>query len=74
MKENKKSSLIWRRLDNSAKIFPLSTGKKYSTVFRLSVLLKENIKPDILQEALNETLEKYPPFKVKIKKGFFWHY
>ena len=74
MKENKKSSLIWRRLDNSAKIFPLSAGKKYSTVFRLSVLLKENIKPDILQEALNETLEKYPPFKVKIKKGFFWHY
>lgn len=74
MKNNKKSSLIWRRLDNSAKIFPLSTGKKYSTVFRLSVLLKENIKPEILQEALIQTLEKYPPFKVKIKKGFFWHY
>ena len=74
MKNSKKSSLIWRRLDNSAKIFPLSTGKKYSTVFRLSALLKENIKPDILKEALVEALEKYPPFKVKIKKGFFWHY
>ena len=74
MKNSKKSSLIWRRLDNSAKIFPLSTGKRYSTVFRLSVLLKENIKPDILKEALKETLEKYPPFKVRIKKGFFWHY
>ena len=24
----------WRKLDNSAKIFPISTGKKYSTVFR----------------------------------------
>jgi len=74
MKINKKNSLIWRRLDNSAKIFPLSTGKKYSTVFRLSVLLKENIKPEILQEALIETLEKYQIYKVKIKKGFFWHY
>jgi len=71
---NKKNLLIWRRLDNSAKIFPLSTGKKYSTVFRLSVLLKEDIKPNILQEALVETLEKYQTFKVKIKKGFFWHY
>ena len=70
----KKNSLIWRRLDNSAKIFPLSTGKRYSTVFRLSVLLKEDIIPETLQEALIETLEKYQSFKVKIKKGFFWHY
>ena len=74
MNKNKKNLLIWRKLDNSAKIFPLSTGKKYSTVFRLSVLLKEDIKPNILQEALVETLEKYQTFKVKIKKGFFWHY
>ncbi|MBQ2916632.1 MAG: hypothetical protein IJE59_00375 [Clostridia bacterium] len=64
----------WRRLDNSAKIFPLSTGKKYSTVFRLSVVLKEDVQPAILQEALIATLEKYQSFKVKIKKGFFWHY
>ena len=64
----------WRRLDNSAKIFPLSTGRKYSTVFRLSVVLKEDIQPSILQQALIETLEKYQSFKVKIKKGFFWHY
>ena len=69
-----KNLLIWRRLDNSAKIFPLSTGKRYSTVFRLSVLLKEDIKPNLLQEAVEETLEKYQSFKVKIKKGFFWHY
>jgi len=64
----------WRRLDNSAKIFPLSTGRKYSTVFRLSVVLKEEVKPYILQEALIVTLQKYQSFKVKIKKGFFWHY
>ena len=67
----KKNSLIWRRLDNSAKIFPLSTGKRYSTVFRLSVLLKEDIIPELLQEAVIETLEKYQSFKVKIKNGFF---
>ena len=74
MKNNKKELLIWRRRDNSAKIYPLSTGRKYSTVFRLSVLLKENIKPEVLQDSLNETLEKYKSFKVRLKKGFFWHY
>ena len=69
--ENK---LEWRRLDNSAKIFPLSTGKKYSTVFRLSVVLKEKIEPAILEEAVNIALEKFSSFKVRLRKGFFWYY
>ena len=71
MKTNK---LFWRRLDNSAKIFPMSTGKKYSTVFRLSVVLKKEIKPEILQEALIKTLEKYKSFRVRMKAGLFWYY
>ena len=74
MKENNKNNFIWRRLDNSAKIYPLSRGKKYSTVFRISALLKEEINPDVLKQALIETLEKYKIFKVRLKKGFFWHY
>ena len=74
MKNKKLNTLIWRRLDNSAKIFPLSSGKRYSTVFRLSVLLNKDVKPDILQKALIRTLEKYQSFKVKMKKGFFWNY
>lgn len=59
MKNKKKNLLTWRRLDNSAKIFPLSASKKYSTVFRLSVLLNEDIKPETLENAVIETLEKY---------------
>ncbi len=74
-KKNKKDSkLHWRRLDNSAKIFPISTGKKYSTVFRLSAVLKEKVDPKLLAEAVNQTLEKYPFFKVRMKPGFFWYY
>jgi len=64
----------WRRLDNSAKIFPMSTGEKYSTVFRLSVLLTEDIKPVPLKQALMKALEKYEIFKVKMKAGLFWYY
>ena len=64
----------WRKLDNSAKIFPLSSGKKYSTVFRFSVLLNENIDDKILKKAVIESLDRYTCFKVKMKKGFFWHY
>ena len=69
-----KGKLEWRKLDNSAKIFPISAGKKYSTVFRLSAILNENIKPKKLEKALKIALEKYNSFKVKMKLGFFWYY
>ena len=74
MKNNKRDKLPWRRLDNSAKIFPMSTGQKYSTVFRLSVVLEEEIKPEVLQNAVIETLGTYHSFKVKMKTGLFWYY
>ena len=71
---DKKEKLYWRRLDNSAKIFPISAGKRYSTVFRLSVVLKEAIQSDILQIALEKALEEYEFFRVRLKSGFFWNY
>ena len=74
MKNRKENKLYWRRLDNSAKIFPIAGGKKYSTVFRLSALLKEKVHPKVLENAVNETLEQYPSFKVRMKEGFFWYY
>lgn len=74
MKKETKNKLTWRRLDNSAKIFPMSTGEKYSTVFRISAVLKDDIQPEILQKAVKNTLEKYEAFKVKMKAGLFWYY
>lgn len=73
MKE-KENKLYWRRLDNSAKIFPVSSGKKYSTVFRISAILEEKVKQQILQKAVEEILEKYISFKVRMKTGMFWYY
>lgn len=69
-----KSKLYWRKLDNSAKIFPISNGKKYSTVFRLSAILKEQINPNILKKAVMKALKKYKSFRVRMKAGFFWYY
>ena len=74
MQEKQKQIPTWRRLDNSAKIFPVSTGKRYSTVFRISAVLKETIKPAILEQAVKQALEKFSSFQVKLKQGFFWYY
>ena len=61
-------------MDNSAKIFPLQESNKYSTVFRYSVVLKENIDKEKLEKAVEMALIRYKTFKVKMKKGFFWYY
>ena len=64
----------WRKLDNSAKIFPIDSDKNFSAVYRMSVLLTEDINPKILKDAVNKTLESFTSFKVCIKRGFFWYY
>ena len=64
----------WRKLDDQAKVFALASNRKYSSVFRLSVILKEKIDANILQKALDSALIKYQAFKVRMKRGFFWYY
>lgn len=64
----------WHRLDNTGKLFPLIANENLSNVFRVSVLLKETVKPQILQQALDEVLPLFPGFQVKLKRGFFWYY
>ena len=39
-----------------------------------SVLLKEPVKPDILQTAVDKTLPRFPTYKSAIRKGLFWRY
>ena len=62
------------KLDNAATIYPSVMTKTWSAMFRLSANLKENIDQDILYAAINDTLNRLPSFKSKLKKGFFWFY
>lgn len=64
----------WHRLDNTGKIFPLIANENLSNVFRISVILKHEIVPSLLQQALEDTLPMFKGFKVKLKRGFFWYY
>ena len=64
----------WRSLDNTGKLFAAVAGEDLSNVFRLSVVLKEEVRPELLEEALELTLQKYENFRVKLRKGMFWDY
>ncbi len=70
----KKEKLKWRRLDNSARLFPLVGNKKFSSIYRMSVVLTEEIDPDILKRAVKKALTIFTSFKVCLKRGFFWYY
>lgn len=70
----KRETLKWRRLDNSAKLFPLISSKKYSSVFRLSCVLKERVNPTLLEKATQIAVNRLEYFKVRLRKGVFWYY
>ena len=64
----------WRKLDNAAKLFPATSNKKDTRVFRFYCIMKEDVKEEILQQAVEKALEKYPLFLSVMRKGLFWHY
>ena len=64
----------WYKLDLSAIVYPTLQRRDFSSVYRLSVVLKEEIKPDVLQKALDMTLPRFPTYKAAIRKGLFLRY
>ena len=64
----------WWTLDNAAKIFP-STGSAHdSKVFRFVCELREPVDPQLLQDALDKTVERFPMYRSVMKRGWFWYY
>lgn len=64
----------WYKLDLSAIVYPTLQRRDFSPVYRLSVLLKEEVDPDILQKAVDMTMPRFPTYKAAIRKGLFWRY
>ena len=64
----------WSTLDNAAKIFPPTSSKRDTKVFRFSCELTDNIDPVVLQSALGKALLRFPFYSSVLKKGLFWYY
>lgn len=65
---------VWYKLDLSATVYPTLQRRDFSSVYRLSVKLKDPVDPALLQQALDRTLPRFPTYKVAIRKGLFWRY
>lgn len=70
----KGQTLDWLRLDNAGKIFPSTSGKRNTSVFRFSCELYENVQSEKLQQAVEMTTEEFPHFLSILRSGVFWHY
>lgn len=64
----------WYKLDLSAIVYPTLERRDFSSVYRLSVILKEEIKPNVLQQAVDIALKRFPTYKAAMRKGLFWRY
>ena len=64
----------WYRLDNAALIFPAIIRKNWNNVFRVSVTLREEVDPEILNRAIAELKPRFPTCFVRLRAGFFWYY
>lgn len=64
----------WYRLDNAAKIFPAIRSKRRTGVFRVAVLLKEEVDEAALNRSIEQVLPRFPCFAVTMRHGLFWYY
>ena len=74
IKETSKRQLRWDKLDNTALIFPVIAGEGMTNTYRISVELNEDVKPALLQEALDIVLPKFNVFNVRLRMGVFWYF
>ena len=64
----------WYKIDNVAKVFLATVGKRDTRAFRLSCTLNEDIDPELLQKAVLSAIQDRPQMQVRIRRGIFWHY
>ena len=64
----------WFKLDNAAKIYPASHSRSWSNLFRLSATLYEDVDLKVLEQAIKNTIPRFPSIAAKLKRGLFWYY
>ncbi len=63
-----------RKLDNAALGFPVDTTNPDTSVFQISCVLKDRVDKNVLQEAVEKSINNYPIYQCTLKRGNFWYY
>ena len=68
------SGTPWYRMDNASVMYSAIQREEYSAIYRFSAWLREEVRPDALQRAVDRAMPRFPGFAVRIRRGFFWYY
>jgi len=60
------------KIDNAALIYISSLSENFASKFRVSITLDSIVDKDYLNDALSTTIDRFPSFRYKLKRGFFW--
>ena len=74
MGQMEEKELKWLKLDNAAKIYPAARRRNWNNMFRVSATLKEPVDPFLLNQAVTDTVPRFPSISARLRKGFFWYY
>lgn len=61
-------------IDHSAKFYPIISTKKTQSIFCIGAVMKRDVDKDLLEKAVNDVMPRFPAYKVRLKKGYSWHY
>lgn len=64
----------WVRLDNASNIFLAARSAADPKVFRIGAEVDHEVDPQLLQEALDETYDRYRLYHAVLQSGLFWYY
>ena len=70
----KEKQLSWYRMDNTSVLYSALQTEHYSAIYRFSAVMTEKVDPEALQRAIDKVMPRFPGFRNRIKKGFFWYY
>lgn len=65
---------FWLPLDNAAKIYSAVCNAEQTAVFRISAILKEKERIQALYSALGVLENRFPYYKMRLKKGYYLEY
>lgn len=64
----------WVRLDNASNMFLAARSEADPKVFRVSAQMDHDVDPQVLQEAVNATYDRYRLYHAVLKRAVFWYY
>ena len=64
----------WEKLDNTANVFPVIADERTTNTYRIEVMMTEPVDPELLQQAVDLVLPRFPGFDLRMRSGIFWYY